>query len=445
MTRKYFGTDGIRGLVGEFPIVPEFAMKLGWAAGKVLAASGQPSVVIGKDTRLSGYLLESALQSGLSAAGVDVRLLGPMPTPAVAHLARAFHASAGIVISASHNPYYDNGIKFFSAMGKKLPDDTEMQIEDWLDKPMTIDKPDTLGKTLRQEDARGRYIEFCKASFPYHLNLKGLKIVVDCAHGATYQVGPAVFRELGAKVITVACEPNGMNINEDCGSTHPQALQAAVLINKADLGIAFDGDGDRIVMVDHTGSVIDGDEILVMIAHARMQENPNLGGVVGTLMSNMGMEVALREMGLDFVRAKVGDRFVMAELDKRGWTLGGEASGHIVCLDKTTTGDAIIAALQVLTAVVLSGQSLHELRQGMTKFPQQLINVRIAQKSDPMQNADIASAVSQAEQELGARGRVLLRASGTEPLIRVMVEGEHQQQISRICQDLAEQVRAALG
>lgn len=445
MTRKYFGTDGIRGLVGEFPIVPEFAMKLGWAAGKVLAASGQPSVVIGKDTRLSGYLLESALQSGLSAAGVDVRLLGPMPTPAVAHLARAFHASAGIVISASHNPYYDNGIKFFSAMGKKLPDDTEMQIEDWLDKPMTIDKPDTLGKTLRQEDARGRYIEFCKASFPYHLNLKGLKIVVDCAHGATYQVGPAVFRELGAKVITVACEPNGMNINEDCGSTHPQALQAAVLINKADLGIAFDGDGDRIVMVDHTGSVIDGDEILVMIARARMQENPNLGGVVGTLMSNMGMEVALREMGLDFVRAKVGDRFVMAELDKRGWTLGGEASGHIVCLDKTTTGDAIIAALQVLTAVVLSGQSLHELRQGMTKFPQQLINVRIAQKSDPMQNADIASAVSQAEQELGARGRVLLRASGTEPLIRVMVEGEHQQQISRICQDLAEQVRAALG
>ncbi len=445
MSRKYFGTDGIRGLVGEFPIVPEFAMKLGWAAGKVLAASGQPSVVIGKDTRLSGYLLESALQSGLSAAGVDVRLLGPMPTPAVAHLARAFHASAGIVISASHNPYYDNGIKFFSAMGKKLPDDIELQIEDWLEKPITIDKPDALGKVLRQEDARGRYIEFCKASFPYHLNLKGLKVVVDCAHGATYQVGPAVFRELGAKVITVACEPNGMNINEDCGSTHPQALQAAVLINKADLGIAFDGDGDRIVMVDHTGSVIDGDEILVMIARARLQENPNLGGVVGTLMSNMGMEVALREMGLDFVRAKVGDRFVMAELDKRGWTLGGEGSGHIVCLDKTTTGDAIIAALQVLTAVVQSGQSLHELRQGMTKFPQQLINVKIAQKSDPMQNAEIAAAVKQAEQELGARGRVLLRASGTEPLIRVMVEGEHQQQISRICQDLAEQVRTALG
>ncbi|MBH1970709.1 phosphoglucosamine mutase [Moraxellaceae bacterium AER2_44_116] len=445
MTRKYFGTDGIRGLVGEFPIVPEFAMKLGWAAGKVLAASGQPSVVIGKDTRLSGYLLESALQSGLSAAGVDVRLLGPMPTPAVAHLARAFHASAGIVISASHNPYYDNGIKFFSSLGKKLPDDIELQIEDWLEKPMIIDKPDALGKTLRQEDARGRYIEFCKASFPYHLSLKGLKIVVDCAHGATYQVGPAVFRELGAKVITVACEPNGMNINDECGSTHPQALQAAVLINKADLGIAFDGDGDRIVMVDHTGSVVDGDEIIVMIARARQQDNPNLQGVVGTLMSNMGMEVALRDMGLDFVRAKVGDRYVMAELGKRGWTLGGESSGHIVCLDKTTTGDAIIAALQVLTAVVQSGQSLHELRQGMTKFPQQLINVKIAQKSDPMLNEEIAAAVAQAERELGARGRVLLRASGTEPLIRVMVEGEHQQQISRICQDLADQVRKALG
>ena len=363
----------------------------------------------------------------------------------MAHLARAFHASAGIVISASHNPYYDNGIKFFSAMGKKLPDDLELQIEDWLEKPITIDKPDALGKVLRQEDARGRYIEFCKASFPYHLSLKGLKIVVDCAHGATYQVGPAVFRELGAKVIAVACEPNGMNINDDCGSTHPQALQAAVLINKADLGIAFDGDGDRIVMVDHTGSVVDGDEIIVMIARARLQENPNLGGVVGTLMSNMGMEVALRDMGLDFVRAKVGDRYVMAELDKRGWTIGGEASGHIVCLDKTTTGDAIIASLQVLTAVVQSGQSLHELRQGMTKFPQQLINVKIAQKSDPMQHADVASAVALAEKELGARGRILLRASGTEPLIRVMVEGENQQQISKICQTLADQVRSALG
>jgi phosphoglucosamine mutase len=390
-------------------------------------------------------MLESALQSGLCAAGVSVRLLGPMPTPAVAHLARAFHASAGIVISASHNPYYDNGIKFFGATGKKLSDDIEQQIEEWLDKPMAIDDFDALGKTLRQEDARGRYIEFCKASFPYHLSLKGLKIVVDCAHGATYQVGPAVFRELGADVITVACEPNGKNINADCGSTHPQTLQAAVLINKADLGIAFDGDGDRIVMVDHTGSVVDGDEIIVMIARARQQEGFNVGGVVGTVMSNMGMEVAVKNMGLEFVRAKVGDRYVMSALAKRGWMLGGEASGHIVCLDKTTTGDAIIAALQVLAAVVQSEQSLHDLRQGMTKFPQQLINVKIAQKSDPMSNELVVAAVKEAEAVLGERGRVLLRASGTEPVIRVMVEGEHQQQITRICQELAEKVRLALG
>jgi phosphoglucosamine mutase len=445
MSRKYFGTDGIRGLVGEFPIVPEFALKLGWAAGKVLAATGNASVVIGKDTRLSGYMLEAALQSGLSAAGVNVRLLGPMPTPAVAHLARAFHASAGIVISASHNPYYDNGIKFFGANGKKLSDEIELQIEEWLDKPMAIDNFDELGKTLRQEDARGRYIEFCKASFPYHLSLKGLKIVVDCAHGATYQVGPAVFRELGAEVVAVSCEPDGMNINADCGSTHPQTLQAAVLINKADLGVAFDGDGDRIVMVDHTGSVVDGDEIIVMIARARQQEGFNVGGVVGTVMSNMGMEVAVKNMGLEFVRAKVGDRYVMSALAKRGWMLGGEASGHIVCLDKTTTGDAIIAALQVLAAVVQSEQSLHDLRQGMTKFPQQLINVKIAQKSDPMSNEVVVAAVKEAEAVLGERGRVLLRASGTEPVIRVMVEGEHQQQITRICQELAEKVRLALG
>ena len=445
MSRKFFGTDGIRGLVGEFPIVPEFALKLGWAAGKVLAAQGNASVVFGKDTRLSGYMLEAALQSGLSAAGVSVRLLGPMPTPAVAHLTRAFHASAGIVISASHNPYYDNGIKFFGATGKKLSDDIETAIEEWLDKPMTIDDTDALGKTLRQEDARGRYIEFCKASFPYHLSLNGLKIVVDCAHGATYHVGPAVFRELGAEVIAVSCEPNGKNINADCGSTHPQTLQAAVLINKADLGIAFDGDGDRIVMVDHTGSVVDGDEIIVMIARARQQEGLDIGGVVGTLMSNLGMEVAIRDMGLEFVRAKVGDRYVMSALAKRGWILGGEGSGHIVCLDKTTTGDAIIAALQVLAAVVQSEQSLNELRQGMTKFPQQLINVKVAQKVDPMSNEIVVAAVKETEKLLGARGRVLLRASGTEPVIRVMVEGEQQQQITRVCQELADKVRMALA
>ncbi|MCB1658690.1 MAG: phosphoglucosamine mutase, partial [Pseudomonadales bacterium] len=297
----------------------------------------------------------------------------------------------------------------------------------------------------RQEDARGRYIEFCKASFPYHLDLKGLKIVVDCAHGATYQVAPAVFRELGAEVVAVCCEPDGMNINADCGSTHPQNLQAAVLINKADLGIAFDGDGDRIIMVDHTGSVVDGDEIIVMIARARQQEGINVGGVVGTVMSNMGMEVAIKNMGLEFVRAKVGDRYVMSALAKRGWMLGGEASGHIVCLDKTSTGDAIIAALQVLAAVVQSQQSLQELRQGMAKFPQQLINVKIAQKSDPMQHEVVVAAVKEAEAVLGERGRVLLRASGTEPVIRVMVEGENQQQITRICQSLADQVQKALG
>ncbi len=445
MSRQYFGTDGIRGRVGEMPIMPDFALKLGWAAGKVLAASGQPSVVIGKDTRLSGYLMESALQSGLSAAGVNVRLLGPMPTPAVAHLARAFHASAGIVISASHNPYYDNGIKFFSADGKKLPDTVEQEIEAWLEKPLTIDQPDALGKTLRQEDAKGRYIEFCKGSFPYHLSLKGLKIVVDCANGATYQVGPAVFRELGAQVITVGCEPNGLNINADCGSTHPQALQAAVLINKADIGVAFDGDGDRVVLVDHTGSVVDGDEIIVMIARSRLEDGLAIQGVVGTLMSNMGMEVALRDLGLDFVRAKVGDRYVMEQLQKHGWTLGGEASGHVVCLDKTTTGDAIIASLQVLAALVKSGRTLHELRQGMAKYPQQLINVKVAAKSDPMRHDGVVEAVRAVEAELGPRGRVLLRASGTEPVIRVMVEGEQQSQISRLCQQLADQVRAALG
>lgn len=445
MTRKYFGTDGIRGLVGEFPIVPDFALKLGWAVGKVLAASGNASVVIGKDTRLSGYVLEAALQSGLCAAGADVRLVGPMPTPAIAHLTRAFHASAGVVISASHNPYYDNGIKFFGPDGKKLSDAIEAEIESWLEKTITIENFDSLGKSLRQEDARGRYIEFCKATFPYHLSLKGLKIVVDCANGATYQVGPAVFRELGATVITVACEPNGKNINADCGSTHPQALQAAVLVNKADLGIAFDGDGDRVVMVDHTGSVVDGDEIIVMIAKARQQEGLNIGGVVGTLMSNMGMEVAIKDMGLEFVRAKVGDRYVMSALAQHGWVLGGEASGHIVCLDKTTTGDAIIAALQVLSALVQSGQTLHELRQGMSKYPQQLINVKVAKKSDPMENGLVVEAVKEAETKLGTRGRVLLRASGTEPVIRVMVEGEQQQMITRICQELADKVRAALG
>lgn len=445
MTRKYFGTDGVRGKVGEDPITPEFALKLGWAAGKALARNGQSWVVMGKDTRLSGYLLESALEAGLSAAGVSVRLLGPMPTPAIAYLTRAFHADAGIVISASHNPYYDNGIKFFGADGKKLQDDVEASIEEWLDKPLAIEAPDALGKAMRQDDARGRYIEFCKSSFPFHLSLRGLKIVLDCANGAAYQVGPSVFTELGADVIRLACAPDGLNINRDCGSTHPEALQKAVVEQGADLGIAFDGDSDRVLMVDRHGELVDGDELIVIIARERMATGNGIGGVVGTLMSNLGMEVAVREMGLEFVRAKVGDRHVMAEMEGRGWTLGGEASGHIVCLDKTTTGDAIIAALQVLTAMVRTGTSLHELRKGMQKYPQHLVNVRVGKRSDPMAHPRVLEAVKVAEARLADRGRVLLRASGTEPLIRVMVEGAEKSVVEGLAKELALVVTEALA
>ncbi len=445
MGRKYFGTDGVRGKVGEAPITPEFALKLGWAAGKALARNGQSWVVMGKDTRLSGYLLESALEAGLSAAGVSVRLLGPMPTPAIAYLTRAFHADAGIVISASHNPYYDNGIKFFGPNGMKLQDEVEESIEAWLDRPMAITAPDALGKAMRQDDARGRYIEFCKSSFPFHLSLRGLKIVLDCANGAAYQVGPSVFTELGAEVIRLACAPDGLNINRDCGSTHPEALQQAVVEHGADLGIAFDGDSDRLLMVDRSGDVVDGDELIVIIARERMSNGNGVKGVVGTLMSNLGMELAVRELGLEFVRAKVGDRYVMAELEARGWTLGGESSGHIVCLDKTTTGDAIIAALQVLTAMVRTGTPLHELRRGMQKFPQRLVNVRVAQRSDPMAHPGIRDAVAAAEARLAERGRVLLRASGTEPLIRVMVEGADGALVEGLAQELASAVTAALA
>lgn len=444
MKRKYFGTDGVRGKVGEPPITPEFALKLGWAAGKVFGSQGQASVVVGKDTRLSGYLFESALEAGLSAAGVSVRLLGPMPTPAIAHLTRAFHASAGIVISASHNPYFDNGIKFFGANGKKLPDAVEAEIESWLEKPLSIEAPDALGKAMRQEDARGRYIEFCKSSFPFGLSLKGLHIVLDCAHGAAYQVGPAVFSELGADITKIACAPDGLNINRDCGSTHPEQLRQAVIDNGADLGIAFDGDGDRVLMVDARGELVDGDEIIVMIARERQAQGQKLEGVVGTLMSNMGMELALRGMGLQFVRAKVGDRHVMAELEERNWTLGGEASGHVVCLDKTTTGDAIVAALQVLAAMTRTGTPLHELRQGMKKFPQHMINVRVAQGRDPSEEPDIRKAVQAVEQRLEGRGRVLLRPSGTEPVIRVMVEGESKALVEELARKLAEDVQKVL-
>jgi len=446
MTRKYFGTDGVRGKVGETPITPDFALKLGWAAGKVLAGTGsRASVVIGKDTRLSGYLLESALESGLSAAGVSCRLLGPMPTPAIAHLTRAFHASAGIVISASHNPYYDNGIKFFGANGKKLADEVELDIEAWLEHPLTIDKPDGLGKAMRQEDARGRYIEFCKSTFPFHLTLDGMRIVLDCAHGATYQVGPAVFTELGASIIKVACSPDGLNINRNCGTTHPELLQKAVVAEGAELGIAFDGDGDRLLMVDQHGNVVDGDELIVIMARERLETGQPLEGVVGTLMSNLGMELALRDMGLDFVRAKVGDRYVMAELEARGWSLGGEASGHIVCLDKTTTGDAIIAALQVLSTMIRSGKTLAELRGGMSKFPQRMINVRVGTRSDPMEHAGVREAVQAAEKRLAGRGRVLLRPSGTEPVIRVMVEGEDGTLVEQLTGELAGVVESALA
>lgn len=444
MSRKYFGTDGVRGLVGQYPITPDFALKLGWAAGKAMASGGRASVVVGKDTRLSGYLFESALEAGLSAAGVSVRLLGPIPTPAVAHLTRAFHASAGIVISASHNPYHDNGIKFFGPDGKKLPDAVEAEIEAWLDRDMVIDNPDRLGKVTRQEDGRGRYIEFCKSSFPFGLSLEGLRIVVDGAHGATYQVGPAVFTELGATVIRHACEPDGKNINHEVGSTHPESLQRRVLEERADLGIAFDGDGDRIILVDHRGEVVDGDDILYLIARERQRAGQPLPGVVGTLMSNFGLEVALRELGCDFVRANVGDRHVMAALEERGWTLGGEPSGHIVCLDRATTGDAIVAALQVLAAMVGGGRSLADLRAGIGKYPQVLINVRLAQKIDIKAQPSLAQAVAAAEAELAGQGRVLLRASGTEPVIRVMVEGRDGVLVQRLAESLAEAVRNCL-
>lgn len=445
MSRKYFGTDGVRGLVGQYPITPEFALKLGWAAGRAMAAKSEnPSVVVGKDTRLSGYLFESALEAGLSAAGVSVRLLGPIPTPAVAHLTRAFHASAGIVISASHNPYHDNGIKFFGPDGRKLDDAVELSIESWLDQEMRIDNPDKLGKVTRQEDARGRYIEFCKSTFPYHLSLRGLKIVIDGAHGATYQVGPAVFDELGATVIRHACEPNGHNINDGVGSTHAESLQQRVLAEKADLGIAFDGDGDRIVMVDHRGEVVDGDELLYIMACERQRSGETIGGVVGTLMSNFGLEKAITALGVEFVRAHVGDRYVMSVLNERGWALGGEASGHIVCLDKSSTGDAIVAALQVLKAIVESGRSLAELKSGMSKFPHVLLNVRLAERVDVMSKPGVQKAIVDAEAQLAGQGRVLLRASGTEPVIRVMVEGQDAPLVQSLAESLAETVRNCL-
>ncbi len=424
MARKYFGTDGIRGRVGEFPINAEFMLKLGWATGRVLGERCSTRVVIGKDTRISGYMFESALEAGLSAAGIDIRLLGPMPTPGIAYLTRTLHACAGIVISASHNPYHDNGIKFFSARGTKLPDEVEAAIEEELDKPMQTVDSAHLGKAERVEDARGRYIEFCKSTVPPAFNLQGLRIVLDCANGATYHVAPSVFDELGARVSTIGTEPDGLNINAGCGSTQPRRLQEEVLRLGADLGIALDGDGDRVIMVDHKGELVDGDELLFIIARSRQESGMLRGPVVGTLMSNLGLEHALAAQGIGFHRARVGDRYVMEMLGENGGVLGGESSGHIICLDRTTTGDGIVSALQVLAAMVQQQAGLHELKQGMTKYPQHMINVPVTRRADLDGCAEVQQAVREAEAALDGRGRVLLRPSGTEPLIRVMVEGE---------------------
>ena len=429
MTRKYFGTDGIRGKVGEFPVTPDFVLKLGWAAGKVLADEGEGTVVIGKDTRISGYMFESALEAGLSAAGIDVVLTGPMPTPAIAYLTRTFNGQAGIVISASHNPFYDNGIKFFAGDGNKLSDEVELKIEQLLESDMDVVASEDIGRVRRMDDASGRYIEYCKASTGQQLDLRGMKVVIDAGHGATYQVGPAVFRELGAEVISIGVNPNGVNINDGVGSTAPDGLAAAVLEHKADMGIAFDGDGDRVIMVDEKGRITDGDELLYIIAMDRKQRSELTGGVVGTMMTNLGMEKTLEKAGIPFARAKVGDRYVNEQLLKRGWLIGGESSGHIICRDVSTTGDGIVSALQVLKAVVNSGESLSALTGGVSKYPQIMINVRVKAKKDTNAVPEIVEAVAASEAELGGRGRVLLRPSGTEPVIRVMVEGEDEQEV----------------
>jgi len=444
VSKKYFGTDGIRGRVGEYPVTADFMLKLGWAAGRVLGTSGGDRVIIGKDTRISGYMFESALEAGLSAAGVDVRLLGPMPTPAIAYLTRTLHACAGIVISASHNAYADNGIKFFSSGGTKLPDDVEHAIEAELDKAMVTVDSYKLGKAERVPDAAGRYIEFCKSTIPLTLSLKGLKIVVDCANGATYQVAPSVFDELGAEVVAIGVEPDGLNINQDCGSTKPELLKEIVLDQQADLGVALDGDGDRVMMIDHKGNLVDGDELLFIIALSRQKEGTLNGGVVGTLMSNLGLEHALQSRDIAFSRAKVGDRYVLELLKQNSSMIGGESSGHIICLDRTTTGDGIVSALQVLAAMVKSGKTLHELKAGMNKYPQRMINVPVTRKVDLDSFPVVQDAVRSAEQRLAGRGRVLLRPSGTEPLVRVMVEGEDAEQVNEEADNLASIVAEAV-
>ncbi|MDH5358143.1 MAG: phosphoglucosamine mutase [Gammaproteobacteria bacterium] len=435
--RRYFGTDGIRGRVGDGAITPEFVLKLGWAIGRVLAKEKHSKVLIGKDTRISGYMFESALQAGLSAAGVDVYLLGPMPTPAIAYLTRTFHAQAGIVISASHNPYHDNGIKFFSGHGTKLPDEIELEIESMMDQPLVTVDSAQLGKAHRVDDASGRYIEFCKSTVSSKVDFSGLKLVIDCANGATYHVAPNVFRELGAEVVVMGAEPNGLNINQKCGSTEPKLLQAAVLEQQADLGVALDGDGDRLIMVDHQGELVDGDELLFIIARAQQRAGNDSPVVVGTLMSNLGLEHALQKYDMELHRAKVGDRYVMEMLKATGGIVGGESSGHIICLDKTTTGDGIVAALQVIAEMEETGNSLHELRSAVSKYPQRLINVRVNKMIDLAGSDEITTAVRSVEARLGDQGRVLLRPSGTEPVIRVMVEGRDATLTNQLASELA--------
>ena len=448
MTKQYFGTDGIRGKVGEYPITAEFMLRLGWAAGRVFSREARGTIVIGKDTRVSGYMFESALEAGLVSAGIDVLLLGPMPTPAVAYLTRTFNASAGIVISASHNPYYDNGIKFFSGTGEKLDDAVELAIEAELkaceSAPLSMVPSDKIGRVSRIDDAPGRYIEFCKSSVQPDFTLRGMKIVLDCAHGATYHVAPGVFRELGAEIIELGAEPDGFNINEEVGSTSPAMLQETVLKEGAHLGIAFDGDGDRVIMVDEAGSVVDGDELLYIIAAFRRSEGSLKGGVVGTQMSNFGLETALADNQIEFRRTAVGDRHVLAELRTQEWDLGGESSGHILCLDVASTGDGIIAALQVLYAIRRRELSLGSARSGMEKYPQHMINVACARGTD-FSSPAITHAISEAEEVLGGNGRVLLRASGTEPVVRVMVEGRDSSLVRGLAEQLAEKVTQQLG
>ncbi|PKO84263.1 MAG: phosphoglucosamine mutase [Betaproteobacteria bacterium HGW-Betaproteobacteria-11] len=450
MTRKYFGTDGVRGRVGETPITPDFVMRLGYAAGATLVARDKlpagdhPAVLIGKDTRISGYMLEAALEAGFSAAGADVMLCGPMPTPAVAYLTRALRLQAGVVISASHNPYDDNGIKFFSAQGSKLPDAIEREIEARLAQPMTCMTSAKLGRARRVDDAAGRYIEFCKSTFPNDLDLRGMKIVVDSAHGAAYHVAPKVFHELGAEIVGVGDTPNGLNINDGVGATAPEALRLAVLEEKADCGIALDGDGDRLLMVDAAGQIYDGDRLLYLVARHRVRTAP-LAGVAGTLMSNLGFEHALGRLGIAFGRARIGDRYVLEMMQERGWILGGENSGHIICLDRHTTGDGIIAALQVLAALRADEESLAQACADLTLYPQRLINLRLPAGFDWAGEAGIRAALASAEAALAEQGRVLLRASGTEPLLRVMVEGRDAARVDAQAQALADAVRRAIG